>query len=69
MRCLQGIHPLSSHVTFVVGQNIFQVKIISTEFDSQFPLSFSPNYSLHFYLQHIYAVHVDIKNFLRPCKP
>ena len=38
----------SSHVTFVVGQNIIQVKMISTEFDSQFPLSLSPSYSLHF---------------------
>ena len=36
------------YITFVVGQNIIQVKMISTEFDSEFPLSSSPKYSLHF---------------------
>ena len=29
----------------VVGQNKIQVKMILTQFDSQFPLSSNPNYS------------------------
>ena len=30
---------------YVVGQNEIQVKLILTQFDSQFPLSSNPNYS------------------------
>ena len=44
--------------------------MISTEFDSQFPLSLSPSYSLHFLpTTHICNPHGHQELFKTACKP